>query len=177
MGFFNPGFLWFALGGLIPVIIHLLHRQKFRRVRWAAMEFLLAALQRTRRRLQMENLLLLLLRILALVLLSLAVARPFFREAPLGALADSDTHHIFVVDVSGSMAYKRAQNSSLDVARRAAEKILEEIRPSEQDRFSLITLSSYPETPLKGLNRREQMRAGLAELRPSDYGTSVHATA
>ena len=52
MGFFNPGLLWFALGGLIPVIIHLLHRQKFRRVRWAAMEFLLAALQRTRRRLR-----------------------------------------------------------------------------------------------------------------------------
>ena len=45
MGFFNPAFLWFALGGLIPVIIHLLHRQKFRRIRWAAMEFLLAALK------------------------------------------------------------------------------------------------------------------------------------
>ena len=176
MGFFNPAFLWFALGGLIPVIIHLLHRQKFRRIRWAAMEFLLAALQKTKRRLQMENLILLLLRILVLVLLARAVARPFFHAAPLDALADSDTHHVFVVDVSASMGYKRAQATTLDVARKAAEKVLEEIRPSEQDRFSLITMSSYPETPLKGLNRREQMRSGLAELRPSDYGTSVHAT-
>lgn len=176
MGFFNPAFLWFALGGLIPVIIHLLHRQKFRRVRWAAMEFLLAALKKTRRRMQLENLILLLLRILVLILLALAVARPFFREAPLEAMADSDVHHLFVVDTSASMGYKRAQNTTLDVARKAAEKVLEDLRPSEQDRFSLITLSQYPETVLKGRNRKEHLRAALTELRPSDYGTSVHAS-
>lgn len=176
MGFFNPAFLWFALGGLIPVIIHLLHRQKFRRVRWAAMEFLLAALKKTRKRMRLENLLLLLLRILVLALLALAVARPFFREAPLDALADSDVHHVFVVDVSASMGYKRAQNTTLDVARKAAEKVLEDLRSGEQDRFSLITLSQYPETTLKGRNRKEHLRTALSELRPSDYGTSVHAT-
>ncbi|HEX7901821.1 MAG TPA: BatA domain-containing protein [Planctomycetota bacterium] len=176
MGFFNPAFLWFALGGLIPVIIHLLHRQKFRRIRWAAMEFLLAALKKTRRRMQLENLILLLLRILVLLLLALAVARPFFREAPLDAIADSDVHHVFVVDNSASMGYKRAQNTTLDVARKAAEKVLEDVRSSEQDRFSLITLSQYPETVLKGRNRKEHLRSALTELRPSDYGTSVYAT-
>ena len=81
-----------------------------------------------------------------------------------------------MVDVSASMGYKRAQATTLDVARKAAEKVLEEIRPSEQDRFSLITLSSYPETVLKGRNRKEHLRAAFAELRPSDYGTSIHAT-
>src|SRR5258706_7819918 len=98
MGFFNPGLMWFALGGAIPVIIHLLHRQKYRRVRWAAMEFLLAALKKTQRRLQLENLILLLLRVLIMLLVAMAIARPFFREAPLDLLADSDTHHLFVID-------------------------------------------------------------------------------
>jgi hypothetical protein len=177
MGFFNPALLWFALGGLIPIIIHLLHRQKFKRVRWAAMEFLLAALRKTRRRMQVENLLLLLLRILLVVLLALAVARPFFHEAPLGALEESDTHHVFVLDVSASMGYKRAQNTSLDVAKRAAEKVLQDIRPSEQDRFTLVTLSEYPEAVLKDRNRPQQVRDALAEIsRPSDYGTSVFRT-
>jgi uncharacterized membrane protein len=74
------------------------------------------------------------------------------------------------------MAYKRAQNSSLDVARRAAEKVLEEIRPSDQDRFSLVTLSAWPETVLKGRNRRDQIRSALQELKVSDYGSSLHAT-
>jgi uncharacterized membrane protein len=176
MGFFNPALLWFALGGLIPIIIHLLHRQKFKRVRWAAMEFLLAALRKTRRRMQIENLLLLLLRILVVLLLALAVARPFFHEAPLGALEESDTHHVFVLDVSASMGYKRAQNTSLDVAKRAAEKVLQDLRPSEQDRFTLVTLSTYPEAVLKDRNRPQQLKDALAEMKPTDYGTSVYRT-
>jgi hypothetical protein len=176
MGFFNPGLLWFALGGAIPIIIHLLHRQKFKRIRWAAMEFLLQALKKTRRRMQLENLLLLLLRILIMVLLALAIARPFFREAPVEAIGDTDCHHFFVIDQSYSMAYKRAQHTSLDVAKRAALKVLQEIRTSEQDRFSILPLSSYPEPILVNSNRKERLQTAINELKPSDFGTSVYAT-
>ncbi len=177
MGFFNPALLWFALGGSIPIIIHLLHRQKFKRVRWAAMEFLLAALQKTRRRMQLENIIILLLRIIVMVLLALAVARPFFHEAPLGALAgESDTQHIFVIDTSYSMAYKRAQTTSLDVARKAALDVLKEIPGSEQDRYTLLPLNSYPAPILKNRNQKAHVQAGISELKVSDYGTSVHAT-
>jgi hypothetical protein len=176
MGFFNPALLWFALGGAIPIIIHLLHRQKFKRVRWAAMEFLLNALKKTRRRMQLENLLLLLLRVLIMIVLSLAIARPFFREAPVEALGDSDCHHFFVIDQSYSMAYKRAQHTSLDVAKRAALKVLQDIHPSEQDRFTILPLSSYPEPILVNSNRKERIQTAINELKPSDFGTSVHAT-
>lgn len=176
MGFFNPALLWFALGGAIPIIIHLLHRQKFKRVRWAAMEFLLLALKKTRRRMQLENLLLLLLRILIMVILSLAIARPFFREAPVEALGDSDTHHFFVIDQSYSMAYKRAQHTSLDVAKRAALKVLQDIHASEQDRYSILPLSAYPEPILVNSNRKERIQTAINELKPSDFGTSVYAT-
>lgn len=176
MGFFNPALLWFALGGAIPIIIHLLHRQKFKRVRWAAMEFLLQALKKTRRRMQLENLLLLLLRILIMVILALAIARPFFREAPVEALGDSDCHHFFVIDQSYSMAYKRAQHTSLDVAKRAALKVLQDIHTSEQDRFTILPLSAYPEPILVNSNRKERIQTAINELKPSDFGTSVHAT-
>ncbi|RPH52231.1 MAG: VWA domain-containing protein [Planctomycetota bacterium] len=176
MGFFNPALLWFALGGAIPIIIHLLHRQKFKRVRWAAMEFLLNALKKTQRRMQLENLLLLLLRVLIMIVLSLAIARPFFREAPVEALGDSDCHHFFVIDQSYSMAYKRAQHTSLDVAKRAALKVLQDIHPSEQDRFTILPLSSYPEPILVNSNRKERIQTAINELKPSDFGTSVHAT-
>ena len=53
----------FAVAGLVaaagPVIIHLLNRRRFRVVNWAAMDFLLEALQRNRRILQLRDLLLL----------------------------------------------------------------------------------------------------------------------
>src|SRR5882672_5185422 len=104
MNFFNPGLLWFALGGAIPVIIHLLHRQKYRRVRWAAMEFLLAALKKTQRRLRLENLILLLLRILIMIILAIAISRPFVKASALGLPGDSNTQHFLVIDNSYSMA-------------------------------------------------------------------------
>jgi uncharacterized membrane protein len=125
---------------------------------------------------QLENLLLLLLRILIMIILSLAIARPFFREAPVEALGDSDTHHFFVIDQSYSMAYKRAQHTSLDVAKRAALKVLQDIRTSEQDRFSILPLSSYPDPILVNSNRKERIQTAINELKPSDFSTSVYAT-
>jgi hypothetical protein len=176
MGFFNPALLWLAAGGAVPILIHLLHRQKFKRMRWAAMEFLLRAVKKTQKRLRLENLLLLLLRILVMILLALAVARPFFREAPVQALGESDVHHFFVVDTSYSMGYKRAQHTTLDVARRAALKLLEEIRVGDQDRFTLLPMNAWPEPVLKGRNRKDSVATGLQELRPSHYPSGVHAT-
>ena len=58
--FLNPGFL--VVGGAlisVPIIIHLINRMRFKRIRWAAMEFLLKAQKRNRRRLIIEQLLLL----------------------------------------------------------------------------------------------------------------------
>ena len=37
-----------------PIIIHLINRMRFRRIRWAAMEFLLKAQKRMRRKLIIE---------------------------------------------------------------------------------------------------------------------------
>ena len=61
-----------------PILIHLLARRRFKRIRWAAMEFLIDAERRNRRRLRMEEWILLALRCLAILLIGAMVARPFF---------------------------------------------------------------------------------------------------
>ncbi|WP_020475492.1 BatA domain-containing protein [Zavarzinella formosa] len=58
-----------------PIIIHLINRMKYKRVRWAAMEFLLKSQKRARRKLIIEQLILLLLRILLMLLVGLLLAR------------------------------------------------------------------------------------------------------
>src|SRR5476651_2448634 len=74
--FLNPGFLFIAAALIsVPIIIHLINRMRFKRVRWAAMEFLLKAAKRTRRRLIIEQLLLLALRCLLIALIGLLVSR------------------------------------------------------------------------------------------------------
>jgi hypothetical protein len=57
---------------------------------WAAMRFVMAAYKKTRRRAQLENLLLLFLRMAAVALLAFAISRPFAGdESPLAALTES----------------------------------------------------------------------------------------
>src|ERR1700740_675441 len=67
--FLNP--MTMIIGGALissPIIIHLINRMRFKRIRWAAMEFLLKAQKRNRRRLIIEQLILLALRILLVLL-------------------------------------------------------------------------------------------------------------
>ena len=71
----SPLLIWGTLLGAIPIIIHLLNRRRFRRVEWAPMHYLRLTIQRNRRRIQFEQLLLLLLRIALMVLLVL-LSRP-----------------------------------------------------------------------------------------------------
>src|SRR5258708_27169257 len=70
----------FVIGGIlltgIPILIHILNRRHFKVVNWAAMEFLLRAMRKNRRRLKFEQWLLLATRCALLILLGLALARP-----------------------------------------------------------------------------------------------------
>ena len=59
MAFLSPLLIWGTLLGAIPLIIHLLNRRRFRRIEWAPMHYLKLTIQRNRRRIQLEQLLLL----------------------------------------------------------------------------------------------------------------------
>ena len=71
----------FAIAGLIaasgPIIIHLLNRRRFKVVEWGAMHFLRQAMQRNRRVLNLRDLILLVLRCLAVAIFGAGLARPF----------------------------------------------------------------------------------------------------
>jgi Mg-chelatase subunit ChlD len=135
--------LWLALGalgGAIPIIIHLLNRRRFKIVRWAAMEFLLASLKKNYRRIQMQNWLLLLLRALLIVLMALALARPKLApSAVAGALGTKSRHVVLVLDTSMSMRYRRGQESCFDRAKAIASSILRSL--NKGDVVSLVRVS------------------------------------
>src|SRR5437667_11010002 len=74
--FLNPGYLLAGTALIsLPIIIHLINRMRFKRVRWAAMEFLLKSQKRNRRRLTIEQLILLALRCLLVLLVVLLGSR------------------------------------------------------------------------------------------------------
>ncbi|MCH5373162.1 MAG: BatA domain-containing protein, partial [Planctomycetes bacterium] len=127
---FLPSFVaWpFAAAGLIaatgPIVIHLLNRRRHRTVHWAAMEFLREAFKRNRRILQIRDLLLLLLRTLAVLLIGLALARPFFSAGNEAFDGSQPLHAVLIVDNSLSMGFESLGGTSLDRAKQRARRFI-----------------------------------------------------
>lgn len=99
----NP-IAWWGLAALaVPIIIHLINRLRYKKVEWAAMEFLLKAMQKNKRKLLMEQLLLLLLRCLLIALVVLLIVRPLWMLGGNGSESGSLHHHVILLDDSFSM--------------------------------------------------------------------------
>src|SRR5436190_13620849 len=100
--FQHPGFLLVGAALLsVPIIIHLINRMRFKRIRWGAMEFLLKALKRNRRRLIIEQLMLLALRCLLVALVGLLVMR--FMGFSFANFGTKQSMHVVIFDDSLSM--------------------------------------------------------------------------
>ena len=137
--------LWFLpLAGLV-VLIHLINMFRHRRVEWAALEFLLAGYRKSRTRILLQQLLLLLLRTLAVVAVVLMFAQPRL-EGPLAELLGGrPTHHIVLLDDSYSMNDRNAAqggaplfDDSKEIVRQIAEN---GANRRTNDRISLIRFS------------------------------------
>jgi len=115
------------LGGVgaasIPLIIHLLHRSRFRVVKWGATHLLDAALMKNSRRIRIEQLLLLLLRCLIPAVLAFCMARPVMSQ--LAAMAGaSKSSVVLLLDNSYSMEYGGKENGNFSHAKTTASEII-----------------------------------------------------
>ena len=138
-GFIHPALAWGALLASVPLLIHLLNRQRHKPVQWAAMQFVLAAYKKTRRRAQLENLLLLFLRMAAVALLALAVSRPFTGErSPLLPFTESRRDVVLILDASGSTGYRESVSSVFESILERAREILSDLDGTRGDRVRLV---------------------------------------
>lgn len=104
MGFLQALFLAGAASFAIPVVIHLIFRTRKETIVFPSLRFLRESLLRESRRLRLRDLILLLLRCLACILIALAFSRPF-REGQLlaGSAGQSRVDLIVVLDDSPSL--------------------------------------------------------------------------
>ncbi|MGE3172773.1 MAG: BatA domain-containing protein [Planctomycetota bacterium] len=161
MQFLNPGLVAGALLFAVPLIIHLLNRQRHKRRDWAAMEFLLRAYQKTRNRLRNENLLLLLLRCLIPVALALALARPMLQSAAALLGQSGSVHHVVVLDQSYSMGFQQdGMPSPFERGRAMALRLIERLQdhPERNDKVTLVTAGVRPRFVV-----RDELNLGLAK--------------
>ena len=148
--FGSSGMLLWGLAALLPIVIHLWSRRKYQQVSWAAMEYLLAAVQKHARRIRLERWLLLSLRILILLLLALALSDPrvsWWPSATGNRPGEARRHLVLVIDGSFSMAAEEEDGTRFSVAKRIAEKWIRAAR--QGDGFTLIMMASPPEVVIR----------------------------
>jgi hypothetical protein len=178
LSFVHPAFLGGLALASLPIIIHLLNRRRFKTMEWAAMDFLLKAAVRNRRRVRLENLLLLALRTALVILLILAVARPFSREQDaLASLfgAAGATERVLLLDDSHSMRAGQGNRASFDTARALARRLVERLHEERSsDRLTLL-LGSQPRQVEQGFRRvavasaqGPRLAKAIEALRPTD---------
>jgi hypothetical protein len=121
----------YLLGGLllagVPVLLHLIMRQKPRRLTFPAFRFLRQRHRINQRKLRLQHLLLLLLRVLVVAALCLALARPRVFSQRLSLSNDRPVSAVLVFDTSASMGYTVAGQTRLDEAKRRARELLAEM--------------------------------------------------
>ena len=150
LGFLNPALL--AGGGLVvaPLIIHFLLRRRYRRLPWAATRFLLEAERENRRRMRIEQWLLIALRCLIMLLLTLLVARPFVQPGLVASVlgAGGKNQRILVLDDSASTMYRGGPRTDFDALREAELRLCQWLRQGAADDPIAIYLTSRPAEPL-----------------------------
>ena len=145
----SAGMLAWGLAAALPILIHLWSRRRYREESWAAMTFLLAALRKNARRIQLEQWILLAVRTLLVALFALALADPQLSviSAWVGG-AGGQSHVVLVIDGSFSMDYRRSDadggprgdKSRFDTARELAKDLVHSGR--QGDGYTVVVLGA-----------------------------------
>ncbi len=122
MNFLHPLLLLGTLGLALPILAHLLNRHQVRHTEWAAMQFLNRSVRVRSRQIKLRDLLLLLLRCLALLLFIFALARPAWSK---GSWLPGERRAgvVIALDSSFSMGHGAAGSTRFEEAMKRVEVI------------------------------------------------------
>src|SRR2546421_7932044 len=106
MSFLNPFLLFGSLALAIPILIHLVRKEKSEIIPFSSLMFLLKVPKRSIRQQKMKNLLLMALRLLLLALLVGAFARPYVTQGAKAVTSlTANRGIVLMLDNSYSMQY------------------------------------------------------------------------
>src|SRR5712692_7852876 len=156
MSFLTPAFFVGLAAVAIPVLIHLIQRERKTIIEFPSLMFLRRIPYQSVRRRRIRHWLLLLMRSAAVLMIVLAFARPFFRQDALAEGAAGGAREVVVLlDQSASMGYGDHWQRARDAARQAIDSL------SGEDRATLVLFASNAEELVRATSDRPRLRAAL----------------
>ena len=160
--FLSPLFLIGAVAAAIPILLHLFHRKTEVVIDFPAVKLLKRAPAQQHRRRHLRELILLALRVVALVLLALSFARPYFAGT---AAPDAAPLTVIAIDTSMSMTAP----GQFDRARAAANRAVAAAPASHG--LALISFNDAAAVVVQPTTDRSAMTAAIAAMAPGNHGT------
>jgi hypothetical protein len=156
MAFLTPLFL-LGLGAIaIPVLIHLIQREKKRVIEFPSLMFVRRIPYQSVRRRRIRHWALLLMRAAAIALIVAAFARPFLRQSAAAAAVSGGAREVVVLlDQSASMGY----GDHWDRARDAARTVVRGLGPD--DKATLVLFSRNAEENMRATSDRSRLEAAI----------------
>ena len=174
MGFVTTGLaLAGVLAMVLPIIIHLLFRNRRKTHEWAAMRLLFEAIRRQRRRSRIESLLLLALRCLALLLLGSALAQPIIRNSLLSGISSGLV--VLIVD-DGIVSGVRDREGTPELERNISQavELIDALPVGTKMALVGTSRSGEPIIDQPTINK-ERVRKTLRSLVPSPTSSNITA--
>lgn len=139
LSFLNSGILFLAAATVIPLLIYLFAKKKPQRVIFSSIKFIKESLNQQKRRINIKNILLLIIRMLIILLIVLAISRPTIKADYLKkSTSHPKTAIAVIIDNSYSMDYLVDTRTELELA---LEKVRElNLILSENDIVIPLTL-------------------------------------
>lgn len=130
MQFLHPWLLWALIALALPIIIHLFHFRRFKKVYFTNVKFLKEIKEEKSTRNKVRNLLVLLSRLAAFAFLIFAFAQPFLNKDK--AVKQGKNYVSIFIDNSNSMMASSEDVPLLDKAKKKAEEIVQAYDAADQ---------------------------------------------
>lgn len=144
MTFLNPAILFGLLAASIPVIIHLLNLRKLKKIEFSTLQFLKELQKNKIRKIKLKQWLLLALRVLIILCIVTAFARPTLVGVSIGGTTSAaKTTAVFILDDTFSMSLIDENGSYFNQAKETIKDLLTQFE--EGDEVGLILVSHQPE--------------------------------
>ncbi|MDP8267379.1 MAG: BatA domain-containing protein [Candidatus Tenebribacter davisii] len=151
ISFLNSGILFLSSAILIPILIYLFAKRKPKRIIFSSIRFIKESQQKQKRKINLKNLLLLIIRILIVLFTILAIARPAIKSDLLKKGTDHPKTAIAVIiDNSYSMNYLVDTQTDLEKAKSIAHQLNEIF--TENDNTIILTLNDNWNKLHSGIN-------------------------
>src|ERR1044072_439779 len=165
MSFLTPLFFLGVAALAAPILVHLVRRTRARKVQFPALVFVRQVPQRTIRCRTLHNILLMLLRCLAILLIVIAFTRPFFSGG--SAAKDNTAAGATVILIDNSLSMRR--EGMFAEAQRRAETALDDARNDEQ--IALVSFDKRYTVLNRFIADKNRVRPGVSSLSAGWDGT------